>query len=71
MSFDEVIAELPLMNLEQRQLLVRNALALDDLPLSNADERLVDQRLADHHDNPGSSVSVAEMSAKLRSRFCQ
>jgi hypothetical protein len=71
MSFNEVLAELPALSVEQRQLLVRRAVELDDPGLSTAAERVVDQRLAGHYQNPSSSVSAVEMSTRLRSRFCQ
>jgi hypothetical protein len=40
MRFDEVIAELPRLTFEERQVLIRRALELDDPPLSAADEEL-------------------------------
>ena len=46
MSFNEVLLELPALTFEQRQLLIRRALELDDAPLSAADESLVESRLA-------------------------
>ncbi len=60
MSFNEVIAELPRLTFEQRQILIRRALELDDPPLSVADEELVEERLAAHHDDPSSSVPLDE-----------
>ena len=71
MSFNEVLAELPSLSVDQRQLLVRRALELDDAPLSIEDEALVEKRLAEHRENPASSVSREEMNARLRSRFNQ
>lgn len=68
MSFAQVLEELPALTFEQRQLLIRRALELDDPPLSNADEALVESRLAAHRADPGSSVSLDEMKAQLRSR---
>jgi len=68
MSFSEVIAELPRLTFEQRQILIRRALELDDPPLSAADEELVAERLAAHHADPGSSVTMDEMKRRLRSR---
>jgi len=68
MSFNEVIAELPRLTFEQRQILIRRALELDDPPLSAADEELVEARLASHHANPGSSVPLTELKGRLRSR---
>ncbi|MCE0499316.1 MAG: hypothetical protein LV481_15355 [Methylacidiphilales bacterium] len=69
MSFNEVLKELPALTVEQRQVLISRALELDELPLSAEDEILVEQRLADHRRNPASSVPLAEMKDRLRSRF--
>jgi hypothetical protein len=68
MSFNEVIAELPRLTFEERQILIRTALELDDPPLSAADEELVENRLAEHHSDPSSSVSLDELKTRLRSR---
>ena len=66
MSFNEVIAELPRLTFEERQILIRRALELDDPPLSAADEELVESRLAEHHADPSSSVPLDEMTRRLR-----
>ena len=68
MSLNEVIAELPRLTFEERQILIRRALELDDPPLSAADEELVEARLAEHHSSPGSSVPLTELKDRLRSR---
>jgi hypothetical protein len=68
MSFNEVIAELPHLTFEQRQILIRRALELDDPPLSAAEEALVEERIAEHHADPNTSVSLDEMKTRLRSR---
>jgi len=68
MSFNEVLQELPVLTFEQRQLLIRRAVELDDLKLSPADEALVESRLAAHHAAPETSVPLAEMKRRLRSR---
>jgi putative addiction module component (TIGR02574 family) len=67
MSFNEVSAELPRLTFEERQILIRRALGLDDPPLSQADEELVEARLAAHHADPSSSVPLDEMKRRLRS----
>jgi len=69
MSFNEVLAELPSMSVEQRQLLMRRALELDDTVLSAEDETLVERRLAEQRRNPASAVSLEDMNSRLRSRF--
>ena len=68
MSFNEVIAQLPRLTFEERQILIRLALELDDPPLSAVDEELVEARLAEHHSDPSSSVPPAELKDRLRSR---
>ena len=66
MSFNEVIAELPRLTFEERQILIRRALELDDPPLSAADEALAEGRLVQHHSDRGSSVPLDEMKSRLR-----
>jgi hypothetical protein len=65
MTFNEVIAELPCLTFEERQILIRRALELDDPPLSAADEELVEKRLAEHHADPSSSVTLDELKQRL------
>ena len=69
MSFTEVLHELPALTVSERQLLVRRALELDDAGLSAEDEAVVERRLAEHRQNPGSAVPLDEMKARLRARF--
>ena len=69
MSFTEVLQELPVLTVEQRQLLIRRALELDDPPLAPEDEALAEERLAAHCQNPESAVPLDAMKARLRSRF--
>jgi hypothetical protein len=66
MSFDEVIAELPRLTFEERQILIRQALELNDPPLSAADEELVEERLAAHRGDPNSSVPLDQLKQRLR-----
>jgi hypothetical protein len=68
MSFDEVIAELPRLTFEERQILIREALELDNPPLSAADEALIDERLRAHHADPDSSIRLNQLKQKLRER---
>jgi len=69
MSFAEVLDELPGLTVGQRQLLVRRALELDEPPLSASDEKLVEERLAAHRQNPDSAMPLDQVKARLRSRF--
>jgi putative addiction module component (TIGR02574 family) len=69
MSFAEVLQELPSLTVSERQLLIRRAVDLDESGLSPADETLVEQRLAAHHENPVSAVPLEAMKSRLRSQF--
>ncbi len=69
MSFNEVIEELPRLTFEERQILIRRALELDDPPLSAADEELIEERLAAHDADPNSSVPLDEIRRRLRIRL--
>src|SRR5260370_40361865 len=61
MSFNEVIAVVPRLTFEERQILIRLALELDDPPLSAGDGEMAEERLAEHHADPSSSVPLDEM----------
>lgn len=64
-----MLQELSALTFEQRQLLIRRALELDDPPLSSADEALVEQRIAALREAPTAAVSLEEMKNRLRSRL--
>ncbi len=68
MSFNKVLEELPTLTFEQRQLLIRKAIELDDPSLSEEDEALIEARLAAHHADPDSSLPLDEMKVRLRTR---
>jgi hypothetical protein len=69
MSFTEVLQELPALTFEQRQMLIRRTLELDDPPLSEADEVLVESRLTAMQDAPASAILLEEMRVRLRARY--
>jgi hypothetical protein len=71
MSFNEVLQELPALTVEQRQLLIRRALELDEPPLSDADEKLVESRLAALRESPASAIPLEDMKNRVRSRYGQ
>ena len=68
MSLSQVLEELSAFTFEERQLLIRRVIELDDPPLSKAHEALVESRLADHHLNPTSSLPLDTLKERLRSR---
>jgi len=67
MSTAEIINELPKLTEAERQLVLGKLLELEDLPLSDADEALVNSRLADHRSDPSSSVPLEDMKRRLGS----
>ena len=69
MTLAEVIEELPRLSFEERQLLVRRAIELDDPPLSEAEEALIDERLAGHRQDPSSSIALDVLKERIRNRY--
>ena len=68
MSLSQVFEELPAFTFEERQLILRRLNELDDPQLSQADEALVESRLAEHHLDPTSSLPLETLKKRLRSR---
>ncbi len=75
MSFQEVLAELPKLTFEQRDLL-RIRLAelageewMDDDELTPEEKTLIEERLAEHRRNPAAAISWEVMEAKLKARY--
>ena len=68
MSFSQVLDALPAFTFEERQLLIRRVIELDDPPLSEADESLIESRLAAHYLDPASSLPLEAMKEHLKSR---
>jgi putative addiction module component (TIGR02574 family) len=71
MSIAEVLEQLPSLTPEERELIVRRVLELDDDFFSPEDEKLIEKRMAEHRANPASAVPFDEMFARLRARFCK
>lgn len=69
MSFADVLNQLPALTFEQRQILIRRAVEIDDPPLTPEDEAMVDSRLSALREDPGSAIPLDEMKCRLRSRF--
>jgi len=67
MSATEIINELPKLSEAERCRVLGKLLELEELPLSEADEALVESRLAAHHANSASSIPLEEMKRRLRS----
>lgn len=67
MSLSQVLESLPAFTFEERQLLIRRVIELDDPPLSEADETLVESHFAAHRLNPTSSLPLDTLKDRLRS----
>ncbi|HKR10718.1 MAG TPA: hypothetical protein VJT15_01580 [Pyrinomonadaceae bacterium] len=68
MSLTQVLEALPDFTFEERQLLIRRVIELDDPPLSDEEETLIESRLAVHYSDPTSSLPLEELKERLRSR---
>ena len=68
MSLSQVLKALPAFTVAERQLLIRRVIELDEPPLSEADERIVESRLAAHHLDPSSSLPLKTLKEHLKSR---
>jgi methyl coenzyme M reductase subunit C-like uncharacterized protein (methanogenesis marker protein 7) len=65
MSVNEIIDQLPHLSFEERQLLISEALELDNPPLSAVEEQLVERRLAEHHLDPKSAIDLDEFKRSI------
>ena len=68
MSLSQVLEALPSFTFEERQLLIRSVIELDDPPLSEDNEALVELRLAAHRNDPTSSLPLETLKEYLRLR---
>ena len=68
MSLSQVLEALPSFTFEERQLLIRSVIELDDPPLSEDDEALMELRLAAHRNDPTSSLPLETLKEYLRLR---
>jgi len=69
MSIAQVLQELPSFTVSDRQMLIREALGLDEPGLTDNDVELIEGRLAAYRHDPSSAVPLGEMKARLRERF--
>jgi len=58
-----------MLTFEQRQMVIRKALEVDETPLSPREESIVEKRLEKLREDPDSAVSMDDMNARLRRRF--
>ena len=58
-----------MLTFEQRQMVIRKALEVDETPLSPREESIVEKRLEKLREDPDSAVSMDDINARLRRRF--
>ena len=74
-SFDEILAELPKLTAEQRDLLRVRLAALageewmDADGLTPAEKVLIEERIAQHQRDPSSGISLKEIESCFRAKF--
>jgi hypothetical protein len=68
MTLTQVLEQLTAFTVEEKQLLIRRVIELDDPLLSDSDERLAESRLAAHYLDPSSSVPLETLREHLKSR---
>ena len=67
MSLSQILDELPHLSPQERLRVAEQALALD--ALSEDDESVVRERLAEHDRAPGTAISLDDFLAQLRARY--
>jgi len=67
MSLSQILDELPHLSPQERLRVAEQALALD--ALSEEDESVVRERLAEHDRTPGTAVALDDFLAQLRARY--
>lgn len=69
MGITQVLEALPDLSFEERQLLIRRLIELDDPPMSEADGALLDGRLAAYAQNSDEGSSWEEVENRIRTRL--
>jgi hypothetical protein len=67
MSVNEIIAELPNLSEDERRQVIERAIELDDF--SEEELKLINDRIAEHESDPGSSVAIGDAIAGLRKKY--
>lgn len=66
MSFEELLAELPKLTPQQRQVVMRRVVELDDAPLSPAGEKRLEERRAEYLGNPATASTLERIVREVR-----
>jgi putative addiction module component (TIGR02574 family) len=69
MSLTEILAEIPKLSFAERQELVRRAIEVEDQDLTAEEKAVLDQRLADFHQNPNSGIPAEQLKDEISRRL--
>ena len=69
MSFAEILSEIPRLSFEERQELVRSAIAVDDAELTAEENALLDARMEDFRSKPEAGIPLEELREHVRQRM--
>jgi hypothetical protein len=68
-SFAEILEEIPKLTFEQRQELVRRAVAFDEEDLTPEENALLDARMEDFRRDPGAGISLEKLKEHVDERL--
>jgi putative addiction module component (TIGR02574 family) len=69
MSLTEILAEIPKLSFAERQELVRRAIEVEDQDLTVEERTILDQRVADFHNNPDSGTPAEQVKDEVLRRL--
>jgi putative addiction module component (TIGR02574 family) len=69
MSLTEILDEIPKLSFAERQELVRRAIEVEDQDLTADEKAVLDQRLADLHQDPDSGTPAEQLKAEVLRRL--
>jgi putative addiction module component (TIGR02574 family) len=68
-SFTEILAAIPKLSFAERQELVRRAIEIEDQDLTGEEKAVLDQRLADFHQDPNSGIPAEQLKEEVLRRL--
>ena len=69
MSFAEILEEIPNFSFEQRQELVRRAIAMDEEDLTSEENAVLDARMDDFRRNPEVGIPLEQLREHIAGRL--
>jgi putative addiction module component (TIGR02574 family) len=69
MSLTEILAEIPKLSFAERQELIRRAIEVEDQDLTAEEKAVLDQRLANFHQDPDSGIPAERLKEEVLRRL--